>query len=87
MTIEDASRRHPAGKRGNFDALQEGGVGEVVEATFPHWRTLDPIRAAALHEAVLVCHPTQPSISTQDVIEIAKVFEGYLTGEEAHGQT
>lgn len=56
-----------------------------------HWgRILDPVRAAALHEAVVAYRerfrdePTSYRLVMADqIVEIAERFERYLAGEEA----
>jgi hypothetical protein len=65
---------------------------ELVKQAFTTYRTLDPIRAAALQAAVRAW----PYISTKyddgeaghpdEILEVAHQFEQYLAGEEADGQ-
>jgi hypothetical protein len=60
--------------------------GELVpwDGEFVRYRQPDAVRAAALANAVDLCaHKTADNY--EDVIEIAKAFEAYLTGEEANG--
>lgn len=90
MTIESGSRRHSPD-----EGVGTGGV-EATMAAYGNWqtyRTLDPIREAALANAVDLVQVWAPRPDEADtaratrVLHIATMFEAYLLGEEANDPT
>lgn len=84
MTDESASIRHPSVRGSLTDYYQPG--------RWNTYRTLDPVKAAALTAAVALIGSQGPDASFQtraeaggSVLAMAKEFEQYLTGEEANG--
>jgi len=61
------------------------GTNAVMEAYgWQTHRTLDEVRAAALHEAIRIagCHPTDMT-TTQQILDLAERFEAWLAKEPA----
>jgi hypothetical protein len=64
-----------------------GETSDAVRRVFTSYRTLDPIRGAALAAAVTARGYgliDEGAAIASDVLAIAKEFEAYLTGEEAN---
>jgi hypothetical protein len=95
MTVEKDSRRHPS-NRGRFEAVPvptRSDPDAVVPGRFINWRTLDPVRAAALANAVDLTAgigsvgPVHSEDLSAYILDLARTFEAYLTGEEANDES
>jgi hypothetical protein len=85
------------GKHGSYSGSPTDLGSQGITTTFTTHRTLDPVRGAALAAAVELARELRPIIGSGDdqygqlaqaagsALAIAKEFEAYLTGEEAHG--
>ena len=89
MTLETGSNRHLGARAAEGKSIRAFvATDDQIREVFTSYRTLDPVRAAALTAAVNAYSWHKPDYDTAQVLDLARTFEQYLTGDkEANGTT